>query len=143
MNLNEKYLAGLIIIALVSFTLFTSIGVIVGLKFLDDFPIKFKYLVYGVITLFVSIIFYILLFAPDRIKGFKGVYEVSPDLKQFKVVSIKKEKIEVNETIPDEAFCAVCGKKIYRPFRCNVCGQLLCGKHYLPGDHTCRGDLDD
>jgi len=37
----------------------------------------------------------------------------------------------------DEAYCAVCGKKIFKPFYCKGCGKFLCGKHYLRGEHEC------
>ncbi|MHA1214059.1 MAG: AN1-type zinc finger protein [Candidatus Hodarchaeales archaeon] len=137
MNLNEKYLAGLLVVALITFTLFTTVGVLIGLEFLNSVPIDLRYLIYGVITLIVGIIFYVLLFSPERIKGIRGVYEISPDLKQFKIVSMERNETLSNVTIPDEAYCAVCGKKIFKPYHCNVCGQLLCGKHYLPGEHTC------
>lgn len=63
---------------------------------------------------------------------------ISPDLKITAVEDHTKPK-----EIPEYGSCCYCGKEVYRPFLCNDCGQLVCGKHVLPGDHECRGKASD
>ncbi|PSQ01150.1 rhomboid family intramembrane serine protease [Halobacteriales archaeon QS_4_70_19] len=43
------------------------------------------------------------------------------------------------------ATCAVCGKHVDMPYRCNRCGQNYCSEHRLPENHSCAGlnDWDD
>ncbi|MHA1972111.1 MAG: hypothetical protein ACTSW1_03890 [Candidatus Hodarchaeales archaeon] len=49
-----------------------------------------------------------------------------------------KKKISSSfNAMNNEAHCAVCNKKIFKPYYCNLCGQFLCGKHYLRGEHEC------
>ncbi|MHA2346796.1 MAG: AN1-type zinc finger protein, partial [Candidatus Hodarchaeales archaeon] len=87
----------------------------------------------------VGIFFYLLLFSPERIKGYQLEYEAAPDLSTFKVVKrISGEPTNKEVDIPAIAYCSACGNQIHNPFRCQRCGQLLCGKHYLHGDHKCR-----
>ena len=137
MNLNSKYFTGLAVIVVASIILFSSLGIIFGSIFLDDNVLAFPYLILGVITIGIGVMFLILLFSPERIKGFQAEYEASPDLTQFRVVkTLPKRGYELPE-IPEVGYCSACGKKIFKPFQCSRCGQILCGKHYLPGSHTC------
>ncbi|MFX0172432.1 MAG: hypothetical protein ACFE9L_10965 [Candidatus Hodarchaeota archaeon] len=132
MNLNSKYLTGLIIIIGIG-------GIIVFIKPISllNLPIGLDYIIYGILATVIGIIFYILLFSPERIKGYQAEYEASPDLSTFKVVKSYDQTLAVKSTIPDVAFCSACGKQIHRPFLCTKCGQLLCGEHYLHGAHNC------
>jgi predicted nucleic acid binding AN1-type Zn finger protein len=34
--------------------------------------------------------------------------------------------------------CAVCGERVYLPFRCEYCHRFYCDRHRLPFDHNCR-----
>jgi hypothetical protein len=144
MRLSTKFLSG-----------FTTISVLYLILFFGDFsssispisyylallldlpPNPFFYFVFGVVIAIVGIFFYYLLFIPEKIKGHKMEFEVSPDLTSFQVVKEKKEPTIIQKEVPEIAHCSACGKKIHKPFRCNACGQLLCGSHYLPGDHQC------
>jgi hypothetical protein len=127
MELYEKYLVGTIIavVIVVVFNPFSFVTV--------QNPLPF--LIIGITLTAVGILFYILLFSPERIKGHKMEFEAAPDLSSFRIVS---DKTSTKEELPETAFCGVCGQEIYKPFQCHDCGQLLCGKHYLPGDHECR-----
>ena len=37
------------------------------------------------------------------------------------------------------AECAVCGKKVYMPYKCSYCGKYFCDDHILPPKHNCSG----
>ncbi len=37
------------------------------------------------------------------------------------------------------ANCAVCGKHVDMPYRCNRCGENYCSEHRLPENHSCAG----
>ncbi|MFB6207290.1 MAG: rhomboid family intramembrane serine protease [Haloglomus sp.] len=37
------------------------------------------------------------------------------------------------------ANCAVCGKHVDMPYRCNRCGENYCAEHRLPENHSCSG----
>ncbi|UCG03199.1 MAG: hypothetical protein JSW11_04255 [Candidatus Heimdallarchaeota archaeon] len=138
MNLNSKYVTGLLVIVVASIGLFSPIGMIFGSLILDDSALfAFPYLVLGVVTIVVGILFLILLFSPERIRGFKAEYEASPDLTHFTVVKTFPKRGPELPEIPEVGYCSACGKKVFKPFQCSTCGQILCGKHYLPGSHTC------
>jgi hypothetical protein len=94
------------------------------------------YFLIGISTVIVGTAFYILLFSPERVKGFQAEYEISPDLTKFEVVkSFSPNKTQ--DPVPEMAFCSVCGKEIYKPYKCARCGMILCGSHYLQGSHSC------
>jgi len=40
---------------------------------------------------------------------------------------------------PIVGICAVCGKRVYLPYRCNYCGGIFCDDHILPPKHNCPG----
>lgn len=143
MNLNSKYVTGLVVIIVASISLFSPIGIIFGSLILDNtaFLIAFPYLVLGVITIAVGVIFLILLFSPERIRGFRAEYEASPDLTQFSVVKTFPRRGPELPEVPEVGYCSACGKKVFKPFQCARCGQILCGKHYLPGSHTCIEEM--
>ncbi|MFX0051827.1 MAG: hypothetical protein ACFFAJ_06200 [Candidatus Hodarchaeota archaeon] len=132
MNLNSKYLTGLIILVIIG-------GILVFIDPISffDLPNGLDYIGYGILATVIGIIYYILLFSPERIKGYQAEYEASPDLTTFKVVRTFNQKLPRESTIPDIAYCSACGKQIHRPFLCTKCGQLLCGEHYLHGAHNC------
>jgi predicted nucleic acid binding AN1-type Zn finger protein len=132
MNLNSKYFAGLILLVIIGGIFF----------FFDPFvslnlPIGLYYIGFGVLATIIGIIFYILLFSPERIKGYQAEYEVSPDLTKFTVVRSLKHDLPSKSAVPEIAYCSACGKQIYKPFHCSKCGQLLCGEHYIHGAHNC------
>ena len=142
MNLNSKYVTGLVVIIVASISLFSSLGIIFGSLFLDDNALfAFPYLTLGVITIGIGIMFLILLFSPERIRGFQAEYEASPDLTQFTVVKTLPKRGYKLPEVPEVGYCSACGKKIFKPFQCSKCGQILCGKHYLPGSHTCLEEI--
>jgi hypothetical protein len=95
-------------------------------------PVSF-YFVNGLLVVIMSLFFIRFLFTKDVIKGEKAEYEFSPLLDQF-TVKLKEHQ----EAIPETAECAECGKQIFKPFRCGLCKKLLCGQHYLAGDHACN-----
>ncbi|UCE13900.1 MAG: AN1-type zinc finger domain-containing protein [Candidatus Heimdallarchaeota archaeon] len=133
MNLNSKYLGGLSVLIVV------SLGTFFSYIFFDlEEYVSIRLLVLGIFTTIVGIVFVALLFSPERIKGYRAEYEASPDLTSFKVVKTFTEHGQKQAEIPEVAFCSTCGKKIYRPFYCSRCGQLLCGEHYLLGSHLCK-----
>lgn len=39
---------------------------------------------------------------------------------------------------PVYSTCALCGKRVYLPFRCDYCGQYYCDRHRMPFDHACK-----
>ncbi len=86
----------------------------------------------------VGIYFYIQLFTKERIRGVNLEFEVSPDLKTFKVVKDHSPGKRSKESIPSMAYCSACGREVHGPFRCATCGQLLCANHILAGDHQCK-----
>lgn len=142
MNLNSKYVTGLVVIIVAGIGLFSPIGIISGYLILGDIAfIAFPYLMLGIITTTIGVIFLILLFSPERIRGFQAEYEASPDLTEFKVVKTFAKRGPEFPKIPEVGFCSACGKKVYKPFQCSKCGQILCGKHYLPGSHTCTEEM--
>ena len=142
MELHSKYLTGFFIIGALCFGYFILIPgsplfSYVYRGFSSEY-IGILLTTIGVLICIIGLIFYYLLYSSERIKGFKAEYEISPDLTQFKVIPYSKNGSSVQkEEIPDEAFCSHCGKEIFKPFQCNICKQLLCGKHYLPGEHSC------
>ena len=92
----------------------------------------------GMAIMFVGTYFYVLLFTKERIRGLNLEFEASPDLKTFRVVKDHSSDRKLKEDIPSTAHCSACGREIHGPFRCGVCGQLLCASHILPGDHQCK-----
>ncbi|MFX1508021.1 MAG: AN1-type zinc finger domain-containing protein [Promethearchaeota archaeon] len=141
MNLNSKYVTGLIVILVAGIGLFSPIGIIFGSLILDDSVLNaFPYLILGVVTIAVGIMFLVLLFSPERIRGFQAEYEASPDLTHFKVVKTFPKRGPELPEVPEVGYCSACGKKVFKPFQCAKCGQILCGKHYLSGSHDCRGE---
>jgi hypothetical protein len=142
MNLNSKYVTGLIVILVTSIGVFSPIGIIFGSLILDDSVLNaFPYLVLGVITIAVGVMFLVLLFSPERIRGFQAEYEASPDLTQFAVVKTFPKRGPELPEVPEVGYCSACGKKVFKPFQCAKCGQILCGKHYLSGSHDCGGEM--
>ncbi len=147
MNLHSKFITGFVVIgviSLISFFLMPSSPLI--LYFIYDFSPLFLgtlLTIFGISIFVIGIIFYILLYSPERIKGIQAEYEISPDLTKFKAIpySQKASKIS-NEEIPEKGFCSSCGKEVYKPFRCAKCGQILCGKHFLPGEHSCKEEIN-
>jgi hypothetical protein len=129
MRLSTKYIFGLGGLAALFFSSdFINLGV-------------YTYLIQGIGILIVGITFSYLLFAKETIRGYNLEFEASPDLTHFEIVKRHSgEKTNVEVTIPETAFCSACGNEVYKPFRCQTCGQLLCGKHYLRGDHRCVED---
>ncbi len=99
-------------------------------------PVPFFVIGFSIMAM--GIYFYILLFTKERIKGLNLEFEASPDLKTFKVVKDHSSNSLLKKEIPESAFCGACGKEVHGPFRCAACGQLLCAKHILAGDHQCK-----
>ncbi len=151
MELHSKYLTGFFIIGALCVAYFFLIPLAqipfaffrtpLFLYLFYDFSLEYIGLILvtiGILISIIGIVFYYLLYSSERIKGFKAEYEISPDLTQFKIIPYSKNESSIkNEEVPDKAFCSHCGKEIFQPFRCNTCNQLLCGKHYLPGEHSC------
>lgn len=133
MNLNSKYLSGLTVLIAVSISSFFS-----DIFFNFEEYISIRLFALGISTTIVGAAFVVLLFSPERIRGYRAEYEASPDLTSFKVVKTYPSQEPRQAEIPEVAFCSTCGKKIYRPFYCSRCGQLLCGEHYLLGSHKCK-----
>lgn len=126
MRLSTKYIYGL-----------GALGILFLSPELIDFGDYF-FLVIGFGVMIAGITFYYLLFAKETIRGHNLEFEVSPDLTHFEIGTRHSgEKTNKEVTIPESAFCAACGNEVYKPFRCQTCGQLLCGKHYLHGEHRC------
>jgi hypothetical protein len=148
-NINSKYTTGLIIVLIstIGFTLLIPLNILDKLSFYYILELDYSYLdialpfiILGIIVIIIGILFFVTLFSPERIKGYRAEYEVSPDLTKFEVVKLYSKPSE-KEIIPEVAYCSVCGKKIYKPFQCAKCGQILCGTHYLPGSHKCTEDV--
>ncbi|MFW9778393.1 MAG: hypothetical protein ACFFE8_06015 [Candidatus Heimdallarchaeota archaeon] len=132
MYLHTKFLAGL------GFLISVGIGsFILGPFFLPQFGRGEFYVLLGVSIIGVGIFYSYLLFASERIRGFQAEYETKPDLTEFRVVKTYNRPNPSLEEIPEIAYCGSCGNQVHKPFRCNLCGQYLCGKHYLKGDHIC------
>ncbi len=133
MFLHTKYLTGFAILVVLSISYF---------MLMPGSPSSIKGIISIVIgsSIFViGSIFYTFLYSSERIKGFQAEYEISPDLTEFKAIPFsEKDSLAQDEEIPTEAFCGKCGKKVFKPFKCSVCKQILCGKHYLLGEHQCR-----
>ena len=131
MRLSTKYISGMgFITTLFVYWLFFSSDLL-------DFG-DFGFLILGIGITFVGIVFFFLLFAKEKIRAHNLEFEASPDLTHFEISKrYSGEKTNKEVTIPETAFCAACGNEVYKPFRCQTCGQLLCGKHYLRGDHKC------
>lgn len=142
MELHSKYLTGFFIIGALCIGYFILVPIsplfsYVYLGFSSEY-LGILLTTIGVLIFIIGLIFYYLLYSSERIKGFKAEYEISPDLTQFKAIPYSKDGSSVQkEETPDKAFCSYCGKEIFQPFQCNICKQLLCGKHYLPGEHPC------
>ncbi|MFX1284285.1 MAG: AN1-type zinc finger domain-containing protein [Promethearchaeota archaeon] len=134
MKLNSKYMIGFSVIIALSLGFFLSSLII-------NISPSLRLLTLGIVTTITGMIFIVLLFAPERIKGYQAEYEASPDLTNFKVVKVYADKVQERPEIPEVAFCSACGKRIFKPFYCAKCGQILCGTHYLPGSHTCKEEL--
>ncbi len=129
MRLSTKYVFGL-----------GALGVLFLSPELIDFR-EYSFLILGIGITIAEITFYYLLFAKETIRGHNLEFEVSPDLTHFEITKRHSgEKTNKEVVIPETAFCASCGNEVYKPFRCQTCGQLLCGKHYLHGDHRCVED---
>ena len=93
-------------------------------------------IVIGLISLLTGVIFYIMLYSPEVIRGLKAEYKISPDLTSFQIKPYKGITQPIKT--PEEGYCTACGKHIFKPYLCNRCGQILCGTHVLPGNHKCR-----
>ncbi|MHA1512796.1 MAG: AN1-type zinc finger protein [Candidatus Hodarchaeales archaeon] len=126
MRLSTKYVFGMGALGILFLSpVFTELG-------------EYSFIVLGFGIMIVGISFYYLLFAKETIRGYNLEFEVSPDLTHFEITKRHSgEKTNKEVIIPETAFCAACGNEVYKPFRCQTCGQLLCGKHYLRGDHRC------
>jgi hypothetical protein len=146
MRLSSKYVTGFGIVFSILFIFFIfdsspKIDVIdyFFLIFLNQTPSPLPYLFFGIIMTLVGIMFYYLLFSPETIKGHQLEFEASPDLTTFRVVKrVTGKSTNTEVEVPDTGYCSACGKQIHKPFRCQTCGQILCGTHYLPGDHQCK-----
>ncbi|MHA2247776.1 MAG: AN1-type zinc finger domain-containing protein [Candidatus Hodarchaeales archaeon] len=138
MNLNSKYFLGLSVLIIISIgSLFSFMIPNISAEVEEGS----RLLLIGITTMIIGMIFIVLLFVPERIKGYKAEYEASPDLTHFKVVKTYPQKVPERPKLPEVAFCSSCGKQIYKPFYCAKCGQILCGTHYLPGSHTCKEEV--
>lgn len=148
MKLSTKFISGFgaLAVTLVFFTLLGTLEETDELVFLiqvifDSPPNPFPIIILGLCVSLIGVYFYLLLFSPERIKGYQLEYEAAPDLSTFKVVKrISGEPTNKEVEIPAIAYCSACGKQIHNPFRCQRCGQLLCSNHYLHGDHNCKED---
>ena len=146
MRLSSKYVSGfgVILLLLVGFFIEGTSLLINPLYFLllqmtDSLPNPFPSFIFGFTIITVGIIFYWLLFAPERIMGHQLEFEASPDLSTFRIIKrTSGEPTNKEIEIPETAYCSTCGKNVFKPYRCQKCGQLLCGSHYLPGDHQCK-----
>ena len=129
MNLSTKYIFGLGAVTVLFLTPeFINFGI-------------YSYILIGIGIMITGIVFFYLLFAKETIKGYNLEFEASPDLTHFEITKRQSGvKTNVEVSIPETAFCAACGNEVFKPFRCQTCGQLLCGKHYLRGDHKCVED---
>ena len=146
MELSTKYISGFgVLVAIL--ILFSYIGTLdeielitfLILAYFDSPPNPIPIFILGASISIIGVFFFLLLFSPERIKGFQLEYEAAPDLSTFKVVKrISGEPTNKELEIPSVAYCSACGNQIHNPFRCQRCGQLLCGKHYLHGDHQCK-----
>ncbi|MFW9853726.1 MAG: hypothetical protein ACFFFG_01605 [Candidatus Thorarchaeota archaeon] len=132
MYLHKKFLIGFGILGIVGLG-FTFLGSV----FIPQVSIGEYYIFLGIVTIGVGVFFAYLLFAPERIKGYTAEYEAAPDLSEFRVVKTFREVEPSSAEKPEMAYCGACGRQIHKPFRCGLCGQYLCGKHYLRGDHIC------
>jgi hypothetical protein len=146
MNLHSKFLTGFAIIGAISVISFFIIpGSPLILYFYYDFSPFFLgslLIILGFSIFIVGVIFYILLYSPERIKGLQAEYEISPDLTQFKAIPYsQKTDIAPSEKIPEKGYCSSCGREVFKPFKCSRCGQILCGKHFLPGEHSCKEEM--
>ncbi|MFX0015662.1 MAG: AN1-type zinc finger domain-containing protein [Promethearchaeota archaeon] len=142
MNLNSKYITGFIIVVATGIGLFSPIGFLIGYMILgEDAFIALPYLVLGIISTMIGIIFINSLFSPERIRGYKAEYEVSPDLTHFEVVKTYPDSGPKHPKVPEVAYCSACGKKVFKPFQCSRCGQILCGSHFLAGSHICKDEI--
>jgi hypothetical protein len=143
MDLHTKYLAGFAILGALGISYFMLIPISPLIAYLylglSSSYIGVILIIIGLSIFAIGSIFYNFLYSSERIKGIRAEYEISPDLTKFKVSSYSdKESRSQDEEIPTEAFCSKCGKKIFKPFKCSICKQVLCGKHYLPGEHQCE-----
>ena len=143
MDLHTKYLTGFVILGALSLSYFMLIPTSPLIAYLYyDFSLSYIgiiLIVIGLSIFVIGLLFYNFLYSSEKIKGFQAEYEISPDLTEFKAKPYsEKESLSQDEKIPDEAFCSKCGKKVFKPFKCSVCKQILCGKHYLLGEHQCR-----
>ncbi|MFX0086469.1 MAG: AN1-type zinc finger protein [Candidatus Hodarchaeota archaeon] len=147
MNLHSKFLTGFAVIGLIcliSFFLIPGSPLILYVYY-DFSPLILGALLttFGIFIFVIGIIFYILLYSPERIKGIQADYEISPDLTKFKAIPYSQKASNISsEEIPERGFCSSCGREVYKPFRCGKCGQILCGKHFLPGEHSCKEEIN-
>lgn len=132
MYLHNKYLIGFGILGISGLSL-----LFFGPALFPQFDAGEYYTLLGIVTIGVSIFYAFLLFAPERIRGYKAEYEATPDLTEFRVVKTLSKPGPTPAEIPEVAYCGTCGKRIHKPFHCSLCGQFLCGKHYLKGEHAC------
>lgn len=73
-------------------------------------------------------------FGSAKFKGVDRTYVLGPDLG-----ILREEDIVVKQSI-EEGDCFACGRKIFKPFRCDDCKNYYCGEHYLKGEHKCIDD---
>lgn len=133
MKLENKYIFGA---SSIIATLIVTTLILPDILYNDLLTRFFSYfLINGLVILIVGVIFYKLLYSSETIVGNKAIYTYSPTLTDFRIE--KQVKNPLGE-IPEKAFCGVCGKEIYNPFRCGNCGMLLCSDHYLHGSHNCK-----
>jgi len=93
-------------------------------------------LVFGLMSIIFSIYVFKTLFGTVKVSTGKGeIVHLSPVLT---VMSTEKDKNYDTFETPETGECAVCGKNVFKPFRCPDCKQLLCGKHVLLNDHDCK-----
>jgi len=139
MQLNTKFISLFGVLAILSLVFFFIFPIPAERAFfyygIDNTLIGIFLVIIGIITLISGIMFYLMLYSPEKIKGFRAEYTISPDLTTFESKPYKEYPSSPN--IPEEGYCSACGKHIFRPYRCNRCGQILCGTHILPGNHRC------
>jgi hypothetical protein len=143
MDLHTKYLTGFAILGALSLSYAMLIPFSTLIAYLYyDFSSSYLGIILIAIGLSIFVIgsiFYTYLYSSEKIKGFRAEYEISPDLTEFKASPYSETESQAQDKeIPNEAFCGKCGKQIYKPFKCSLCKQILCGKHYLPGEHQCE-----
>ncbi|MHA2297876.1 MAG: AN1-type zinc finger protein [Candidatus Hodarchaeales archaeon] len=91
---------------------------------------------FGIFSLLYSLFILRALFRSLKvITGTGKIVHLSPDLK---ITSVKDDPSVKKIEMPETGTCTSCGKNVFKPFICQDCKQLFCGKHVLSGDHDCQ-----